>query len=30
VVEFGIDFWREYLIDEPREMGLDEFKFSSE
>ena len=25
---FGIDFWRKYPIEEPREMGLDEFEFA--
>ena len=30
MVRFGIDFWRKYPIDQPREMGLDEFEFASE
>jgi hypothetical protein len=30
VVCFGIDFWREDPIDQPREVGLDEFEFTGQ
>jgi hypothetical protein len=30
VVSVGIDCWREYSLDQPRQMGLDEFELTGE